>query len=342
MKITTNYDGSSIEIINNNKELNIVELSLKKENKKYSHYYNFKVENEKKEKGTILIKNIDSSPYYSKESVYLPYIKKPQSEWKKIASKTVSILKDRLEIKIEPEESMEISLVPRYTQNELNEFIRTIKSESKIKIEEDILTKIEFGEKSAPTILVIGRQHPGETLSSFFIEGMIKAALSNQGNLKKYHFIFFPLVNVTGVQKGNHRYTNNVDYNRSWNKKDSPKEIKYLKEQIKLNEIKYFIDVHNDEVTSKDYIRTDLNIDKKQIANIQILKDVTKFRRFIRALVKEGKIIKLKDKTAREYIKKKCKCKSILLELSMKEDYQKVEKKGFEFILELLGGNNEK
>ena len=342
MKITTNYDGSSIEIINNNEELNIVELSLKKENKKYSHYYNFKVENEKKEKGTIIIKNIDNSPYYSNETVYLPYIKKPQSEWEKIDSKTVSILKDRLEIKIEPEENMEISLVPRYTHNELNEFIKTIKSESKINIEEDVLTKIEFGEKSAPTILVIGRQHPGETLSSFFIEGMIKAVLSNQEKFKKYHFVFFPIVNVIGVQKGNHRYTNNVDYNRSWNKKDTPKEIKYLKEQIKLNRIKYFIDIHNDEITSKDYIRTDFNIEKEQIANIQVLKDVTKLRRFIRALIKERKIIKLKDKTAREYVKKIYKCKSILLELSMKEDYRKLEKKGFKFILELLGENNEK
>lgn len=340
MRIITNYQGSSIEIINNDEELNKAELSLKKENGKYSHYYNFRVENEKKEKGSILIQNINNSAYYSNNSVYLPYIKKTELQWQRIDEKKVSIMEDKIEIEIEPEEKMEISLLPRYTTQDLKEFINNIKNNDEVNIEENILTKIEVGENKKQVVFVIGRQHPGETLSSFFIEGMIKAILTNKEILNNYQFVFFPIVNVIGVQEGNHRYTNGIDYNRSWNKKDCPKEIKYLKEQIKLNKIEYFIDVHNDEITNKDYIRINQDISKKQIANIQILKTMTKFRRFVRAIIKEKRLINIKSKTAREYVEKIYNCKSMLVELSMKEEYQKVEEKGFRFVLELFGGNN--
>lgn len=68
MEIKYDYKGASINVLKNNKEKNILYLSLKKENKSYSHYYNFFVNNSEDNEGTIFLKNINLSPYYRKKS----------------------------------------------------------------------------------------------------------------------------------------------------------------------------------------------------------------------------------------------------------------------------------
>lgn len=182
---------------------------------------------------------------------------------------------------------------------------------------------------------MIGRQHPGETLSSFFIEGMIEEIIENK---LKYHFLIYPIVNQEGVKNGNHRYFNETDYNRSWNKQDAPQEIKYIREMVKKTKPQYFIDVHNDEISSKDYVTMKSNI--TEIGGIQVLKPRSTIKRFIRAIIKQHKIINPRLKTAREYIQQEYNCKSILIELSMNEEYTKAKNKGKKFIIDLLKERN--
>lgn len=333
MKIISNYDGSSIDILSYDDNTNSIQLSLKKEKDDYGQYYNFIAENTKNIKGTIFIKNIRLSKYYEKNSIYLPY-QRFSSNWKKINSDQFSVTDDTIKIIINPNEKVEISLVPRYTQENLDEFTKTLENYNFINIRQDSLTKIEIGNTKNPTVFVIGRQHPGETLSSFFIEGMINSIIKNK-LYNKYHFVFYPIVNTLGVKNGCHRYVNGIDFNRSWNVNNPPNEIKYLKEELNLYKIKYFIDVHNDEITPINYIRADGNLPKKQFYNLKVLKSMSPFYRMIRGIIKQRKIIDVHSKTAREYVRKKFKCISILVELSMKEDYKSCEKTGFQFILDL-------
>ena len=210
-----------------------------------------------------------------------------------------------------------------------------IKNNPNIHIEEKILPQIEIGDKENPTIIVIGRQHPGETLSSFFLEGMIEEIIENK---LKYHFLIYPIVNQEGVKNGNHRYFNETDYNRSWNKQDAPQEIKYIREIVKKTKPEYFIDVHNDEISSKDYVTMKSNI--TEIGGIQVLKPRSTIKRFIRAIIKQHKIINPRLKTAREYIQQEYNCKSILIELSMNKEYTKAKNKGKKFIIDLLKERN--
>lgn len=334
MKIISDYEGSSIDILSYDVESNSVKLSLKKENDKYSQYYNFIVENTENKEGTIFIKNIKLSKYYEKNSIYLPY-KKVSYDWEKISPDQFSVKDDTIEIIINPNERVEISLVPKYTQKELNEFMGTLKNYDFINIYQDLITKIEIGSTTFPTIFVIGRQHPGETLSSFFIEGMINSIIKNK-LYNKYHFVFYPIVNTLGVKNGCHRYVNGIDFNRSWNISNPPEEIIYLKSELDLYKVKCFIDVHNDEITPINYIRANGNLPKKQFKNLNVLKSMGPLYRIIRGIIKQKKIIDVHSKTAREYVRKKYKCISILVELSMNEDYKGCEKIGYQFILDLL------
>lgn len=334
MNILYNYDGASIKLIKNDVENNILYLSLNEENGKFSHYYNFIIENQAERDGIIYIKNIQNSPYYRRDVKNIPYIK--DNEWKRLKDFSIND-KDELVINIKPKTRQEISLVPRYVQEDLIQFIKK-EDNGNIKCIFEPVDEIVIGNIKLPAVVFTARQHPGETLSSFFIEGVIQEILNSSNLLEKYCFVIYPIVNKNGVKNGNHRYTNGIDYNRSWNKKDEPTEIKYIKEKLKILNIKYFIDVHNDEITSENYIRTHCNnIKKDKIAGIKVLTSPSKLKRFVRALVKQKKIINIFAKTANEYIFGKYHCNTILIELTMNEDYNTINKLGRNFIKELLG-----
>lgn len=337
MKISNDYEGSSIEILSYNDKDNSAVLSLRKENGEYSQYYNFFVQNNDNVDGYIYIQNIKLSKYYDKDSIFFPYKRlEGQSTWKRMDNTSFSVQDEQLVIKVEPFEKCEISYVPRYTNENLEFFLSEISLHNNVYITRNLLPKIEIGAQTLPTVFVIGRQHPGETLSSFFIEGMINSVLDNKELKNKYHFVFYPIVNTVGVQTGCHRYVEGVDFNRVWQNSNAPKNIQFIKQELKQYKIKYFIDVHNDEITPIDYIRASGKINKKNIGEIVVLKAMGPLYRLLRSIVKQKKIINLSYKTAREYVRKKYHCLSILVELSMKENYDKANLKGYNFIKNLL------
>ena len=70
-------------------------------------------------------------------------------------------------------------------------------------------------------IIVIARQHPGETVSSFYVQGLIDFLLTDtkesRSLLQKYVFKIIPMVNPDGVIYGNFRCNlAGVDINRNW------------------------------------------------------------------------------------------------------------------------------
>jgi len=334
LNISYNYEGASIKLIKNDTENNILYLSLSEENGKYSHYYNFIIENPEKKDGISYVKNIENSPYYRKNIKNIPYIK--IDNWNLLKDFFINE-ENELVINIKPNTTQEISLVPRYIQEDLVQFIKK-ENNKNIKAKHKPIDEIVIGDTRLPTIVFTARQHPGETLSSFFIEGVIQEILNSNKLLEKYCFVIYPIVNRNGVKNGNHRYTDGIDYNRIWNKKDAPNEIKYIKAQLKTLNIKFFIDVHNDEITRENYIRTSCkNIKNDKIADIKVLQSPSKLKRFARALIKQKKFINIFSKTAIEYVYSKYNCNTLLIELTMHEDYTKINGIGRNFIKELIG-----
>lgn len=64
-------------------------------------------------------------------------------------------------------------------------------------------------EENKPIIIIIGRQHPGETYSSFIIHGFLNYILSKHLICHKFRELFetwvIPIVNPDGVVAGNYR-----------------------------------------------------------------------------------------------------------------------------------------
>ena len=76
-----------------------------------------------------------------------------------------------------------------------------------------------------PVVVMMGRQHPGETHGSWILHGMIRFLVGDstiaKGLRKKYNFVAIPMVNIDGVIRGNSRCSlAGVDLNRQWHSPD--------------------------------------------------------------------------------------------------------------------------
>lgn len=332
MKIDNSYDGASIDILKIDNLNNLIELSPKREKNKYSNYFNFTIINNNIE-GKIYVKNIKKLMYNNNQLPNI-YFKNSNDEYQILDKERIKVIENGLVIKIYKNEIIELSSYPKYTLNELNLFMNNI-NDKNIHYTNKIIPEINIGNSNNNAIVIIARQHPGETISSYFIEGIIKGIIDNSEIIKNNKIIIFPIVNTKGVKNGNHRYVDEIDYNRIWNISGKVKEIDYIKSIIKESKIKKFIDIHCDEISRLDYIRSN-NRQYKTIAGIIALEDHSKLTRFLRALIKQRKIIKISSKTAREYISKKYKCENILVELSSREiEKEKRIKQGYNFIKEI-------
>ncbi|MGZ8288096.1 MAG: M14 family metallopeptidase [Telluria sp.] len=113
-----------------------------------------------------------------------------------------------------------------------------------------------IGDPEAPKkVWVIARQHPGETMAEWFVEGMLDALLDpadpfGRQLLKESVFYVVPNMNPDGSFRGNLR-TNaaGANLNREWNTptmERSP-EVFLVKEKMKETGCDLFLDVHGDE-----------------------------------------------------------------------------------------------
>ena len=119
----------------------------------------------------------------------------------------------------------------------------------------DIENNQQKSRNSKKAVIMIARQHPGETVGSFVIKGCIDFLLGDSVEAKKlreiYNFYILPMMNPDGVLVGNSRTSfAGCDLNRRWSK---PNEIihpeiyhaKSLIHQAALKQhISFIIDFH--------------------------------------------------------------------------------------------------
>mmetsp|Transcript_74968 Transcript_74968/g.199917 ORF Transcript_74968/g.199917 Transcript_74968/m.199917 type:complete len:1075 (+) Transcript_74968:53-3277(+) len=109
--------------------------------------------------------------------------------------------------------------------------------------------------KKKPTIVVIARQHPGETVGSWMCQGLLRFLLGSTFEadqlLEQFCFRVVPMVNIDGVLYGNSRCTlAGVDPNRHWT---DPNPIlhpvvhslkAYLRTLCSETSVRLFLDLH--------------------------------------------------------------------------------------------------
>lgn len=104
-------------------------------------------------------------------------------------------------------------------------------------------------------IWIIARQHPGETMAEWFMEGLIHRILNSDDAvsktlLKDYVFYIVPNMNPDGSYLGNLRTNcSGVNLNREWltpSIEKSP-EVYYVRQKMLETGVDVFLDIHGDE-----------------------------------------------------------------------------------------------
>jgi len=109
---------------------------------------------------------------------------------------------------------------------------------------------------------VIARQHPGETMGSWWMEGFLEG-LSDESDsaaqalLEKATVHIIPCMNLDGAKRG-HLRTNAAgkDLNRAWRNttmEESP-EVFLVREKMRETGVDFFLDVHGDEAIANNFL----------------------------------------------------------------------------------------
>lgn len=111
-------------------------------------------------------------------------------------------------------------------------------------------------------IWVIGRQHPGETMAEWFIEGLLDRLLDDEDAvakalLQKAVLYVVPNMNPDGGYRG-HLRTNaaGVNLNREWltPSMDKSPEVYLVREQMLAIGVDMFLDIHGDEAIPHNFV----------------------------------------------------------------------------------------
>ena len=198
-----------------------------------------------------------------------------------------------------------------------------------------------LGNEEKPTIVLMAGQHPAETMGLYFLEGILRTVSSDKAFLDNFSLLVFPYVNKRGMQNGNHRLTpSGIDLNRDWANPNNPL-LNSIKEQIsRFTNIYAIIDIHGDEVSQKDYVIYNRYFRNTPLAEccakqgFLLLKKQSTFKKFLKALIRQRKIVLPSGQTARDCFEKQH-IPSITIELSAKSNTpESCIQKGMNFLQE--------
>jgi len=118
------------------------------------------------------------------------------------------------------------------------------------------------------TVWFTARQHPGETMTEWFIQGLVNDLLDETNEtstvlLKEHCFYIIPNMNIDGSIAGNLRVnTLGINYNREWENPSIGKspEVYYCIEKMDAVGVDFLMDVHGDEAIPYNFVTSLMGI----------------------------------------------------------------------------------
>jgi hypothetical protein len=314
-----------------------IHLNLNTEFDSFTHWFYFKVILDRITKNSLkfFIDNALQSPFAEGWKNYTPFTSSDGNNWQRIENGNILGSAYNFEIDIYYNEFF-VAWYPPYPLDKYYCWLKQISISSLFQVfqEKSKPDYIIAGNKSKPTIIIIARQHSGETMASYVIEGFVNACAQQIDRFKKlledYSVIIFPLFNKGGVEKGFHR-VNAVgeDLNRCWGS-DKVDEIKFVKNILSsCSSIHFIIDIHGDEVSKFNYVYYDqksgnsfqrnfLNSLNSGSPKIIFLPKQKFIKRFLKQLIRKRKILRETGLTLSDFGRKKYRAITFTLEVSAK------------------------
>ncbi|MEC6798061.1 M14-type cytosolic carboxypeptidase [Photobacterium sp. S4TG1] len=275
MKIFSNFESGSINVVKAESKDDI-QLSIPNDNQSELHqWFHFRLESEAQQPHTIKLLDLANSAYPEGWNGYDVVASYDREEWFRIPSEFDG---DNLTFTVIPEnESMYFAYFAPYSYDRHQDLLHLAQSHYNCRLEtlghtldnRDVSLLVIGDEHAADSeeapkkkIWVIARQHPGETMAEWFVEGLVQRLLDETDTvgralLNKAVFYVVPNMNPDGSARGHLRLNAiGVNLNREWQTpslENSP-EVFYVREKMLATGVDMFLDIHGDEAIPFNFV----------------------------------------------------------------------------------------
>ncbi|MBW8184648.1 M14 family metallopeptidase [Shewanella nanhaiensis] len=262
MRISANFDGGNIEVINQD-NIKDVQLAIRPDvGDEFYQWFNFRLEGEVGSQYLLNIMNAGSASYPKGWENYQAVATYDRQQWFRLPTE----YKDgKLTIQVDLDcDSIQIAYFAPYSYERHQDLLASVQVHPLVSLEhlgltldgrDMTLVKVGDGDESKANIWITARQHPGETMAEWLVEGFFNSLLDSdnvnaQALLDKANFYIVPNMNPDGSARG-HLRTNalGVNLNREWQTPSLEKspEVYYVTNKMKETGVDLFYDVHGDE-----------------------------------------------------------------------------------------------
>ena len=266
MHITANFDAGNIDVISLEDRKNI-QLAIRPDvGEEFFQWFNFRLSGEIGEQYVLNIVNAGAASYLEGWENYQAVASYDREYWFRVPT---SYKDGKLTIVAELEcDTIQIAYFAPYSYERHQDLLAAVQTHPLVSVEHlgetldkrDLtLLKIADGDsssdKSKRNIWITARQHPGETMAEWLVEGLLYSLLDSDNAtakllLDKANFYIVPNMNPDGSVRG-HLRTNAVgtNLNREWlnpSLEKSP-EVFHVINKMEATGVDLFYDVHGDE-----------------------------------------------------------------------------------------------
>lgn len=262
MRISANFDGGNIQVVNlDNKD--DIQLAIRPDaGGEFYQWFNFRFEGSVGHQYTLNIINAGTASYPKGWENYQAVASYDRQHWFRVPTQYQD---GTLSIQLELEcDAIQIAYFAPYSYERHLDLLSSAQLHPDVTLEHlgltldgrDItLVKVGNGDSAKRNIWITARQHPGETMAEWLVEGLINRLLDNdcptaKSLLDKANFYIVPNMNPDGSVRG-HLRTNavGVNLNREWQSPSLEKspEVYHVVNKMKQIGVDLFYDVHGDE-----------------------------------------------------------------------------------------------
>lgn len=269
MQISSQFDSGNIEVIDATDENNI-QLAIRKDNQSdFYQWFHFKLHNNKRCQHTLHLTNAGQAAYVEGWHNYQAVASYDREHWFRVPT---SFDGQRLTIEFTPEyDSTYFAYFAPYSFERHQNLIQNAQLSEECQLQvvgqtldgRDIsVLKIGQEREGKPVIWLTARQHPGESMAEWFMEGFIERLLDIDDGvarslLNRACFYLVPNMNPDGSVRG-HLRTNakGVNLNREWQEpsiENSP-EVFFVREKMQETGVDMHLDIHGDEAIPYNFV----------------------------------------------------------------------------------------
>jgi murein tripeptide amidase MpaA len=262
MNITSQFDSGNIEVLSLETREDI-QLKIKPDNQsEFYQWFHFKLESTADLLHCLTIVDLEKSAYPDGWVDYQAVASYDRQTWFRVPTKYEN---GKLVIEFTPEcEQTYFAYFAPYSYERHQDLLSWAQTHENCAIEtlgetldgRDIsVLKVGEHAEDKKVIWLIARQHPGETMAEWFIEGALHKLLDDEDShaaalLNKAVFYIVPNMNPDGSARG-HLRTNaiGVNLNREWQTPSVEKspEVYFVREKMLQTGVDMCLDVHGDE-----------------------------------------------------------------------------------------------